>query len=118
MKNGSGGIRSGILNLALLDVEELYACYMPFLKRGGLFIPTRKEFKLGDDVFVLLELVDETDKIPLAGKIVWVNPVAVSRNRKQGVGIEFTEEVSETLVPKIETLLAGLLSSDRPTNTL
>lgn len=83
-----------------------------------MFIPTRKEFKLGDDVFILLELVDETEKIPLTGKIVWVNPVAVSRNRKQGVGIEFTEEVSETLVPKIETLLAGLLSSDRPTNTL
>lgn len=118
MKNGSGGIKSGILNLALPDLEELYACYMPFLKRGGLFIPTRKEFKLGDDVFILLELVDETEKIPLTGKIVWVNPVAVSRNRKQGVGIEFTEEVSETLVPKIETLLAGLLSSDRPTNTL
>ena len=118
MRKNGGGIRSGILNLSLQSVEELYSCYMPFLKNSGLFIPTRKQFSLGDDVFVLLELMEETEKIPLTGKIVWISPVGSSGHRRQGVGIEFPGETSEMLVNKIETHLAGLLSSDRPTYTL
>jgi type IV pilus assembly protein PilZ len=113
-----GGIRSGILNLSLKDVEELYKCYMPFLNRGGLFIPTRKQFTLGDDVFVLLELVGEPDKIPLTGKIVWITPAGGSNYRRQGVGIEFPAESADMLTNKIETQLAGMLTSQMPTYTL
>lgn len=57
-----GSVRSGILSLALKDVESLYASYMPFVKNGGLFVPTRKDYLLGDEVFVLLELMDEPEK--------------------------------------------------------
>ena len=116
-KNG-GGVRSGILSLAIQSLDELYLCYMPFLKNNGLFIPTRKEFALGDDVFVLLELLEEPDKIPLTGKIVWISPAGSSGHRRQGVGIELPDDHSEALVHKIETHLAGMLSSDRPTYTI
>lgn len=118
MALNGGGIRSGILNLSLKDVEELYACYMPFVKNGGLFIPSRKQFSLGDEVFILLELMDEPDKIPLTGKIIWATPKGTSGNRRQGVGIQFPAEEGEALVRKIETHLAGLLSSERSTYTL
>ncbi|MEZ0122092.1 MAG: PilZ domain-containing protein [Candidatus Reddybacter sp.] len=111
------GIRSGILNLTLKDSNELYACYMPFVENGGLFIPSRKQFAIGDEVFVLLELMEEPDKLPLTGKVVWVTPKGTAGNRKQGVGIQFPAE-SAQLVQRIETYLAGLLSSGRPTNTL
>ncbi|MBQ0719949.1 MAG: PilZ domain-containing protein [Gammaproteobacteria bacterium] len=111
------GIRSGILNLSLKDADELYACYMPFVENGGLFIPSRKQFSIGDEVFVLLELMEEDDKLPLTGKVIWVTPKGTSGNRKQGVGIQFTPE-STQVVQRIETYLAGLLSSGRPTNTL
>ena len=111
------GIRSGILNLSLKNADELYACYMPFVENGGLFIPSRKQFAIGDEVFVLLELMEEADKLPLIGKVVWVTPKGTSGNRKQGVGIQFPPE-SSPLVQRIETYLAGLLSSGRPTNTL
>lgn len=118
MAFNGGGLSSGILNISLKDTEELYACYMPFLKNGGLFIPSRKVFSLGDEVFVLLELMDEPDKIPLTGKIVWITPKGTSGNRRQGVGIQFPTEESEALVRKIENHLAGLLSGERPTYTL
>ena len=111
------GIRSGILNLSLKDANELYACYMPFVENGGLFIPSRKQFAIGDEVFVLLELMEEPDKLPLTGKVVWVTPKGTSGNRKQGVGIQFPVE-SGPLVQRVETYLAGLLSSGRPTYTL
>ncbi|OUS06363.1 pilus assembly protein PilZ, partial [Gammaproteobacteria bacterium 54_18_T64] len=76
------GIRSGILNLSLKDADELYACYMPFVENGGLFIPSRKQFSIGDEVFVLLELMEEDDKLPLTGKVIWVTPKGTAGNRK------------------------------------
>ncbi len=64
------GTRNGILSLAIKDKAVLYAAYMPFVRNGGLFIPTKKEYELGDEVFMLLNLMDEAEKIPVAGKVV------------------------------------------------
>ncbi len=114
---GLGGLRSGILNVTLDDVNELYACYMPFVTNGGLFIPTRKQFTLGDEVFVVLELMDEADKLPLTGRVIWITPAGVVTNRREGIGIQFGEDNAD-VVNKIETHLAGLLNTERTTYTL
>ena len=117
MDSSGGGLRNGLLNLSIKDINELYACFMPYVTNGGLFVPTRKEFLLGDEVFLLLELLDEPEKIPLTGKVVWITPRGVVTNRKQGIGIQLSED-SAHIVSKIETYLAGLLNSDRQTHTL
>ncbi|MBT8122206.1 MAG: PilZ domain-containing protein, partial [Gammaproteobacteria bacterium] len=70
--NQGASPRQGILSLTIKDKSALYAAYMPFIKGGGLFIPTKKEYELGDEVFMLLTLMDDTEKIPVAGKIVWI----------------------------------------------
>ncbi len=114
---GLGGLRSAILNVTISDTAELYECYMPFVNHGGLFIPTKRQYQLGDEVFVVLELLDEADKYPLTGKVVWITPLGVVTNRKQGIGIQFSEENAQ-LVAKIETQLAGLLNTDKATYTL
>ena len=62
--------RQGILSLTIKDKSALYAAYMPFVKGGGLFIPTTKPYHLGDEVFLLLSLMDEAERIPVAGRIV------------------------------------------------
>ncbi len=61
------GPRNGILSLTIKDKSVLYAAYMPFIRNGGLFIPTNKNYKLGDEVFMLLNLMEEPEKIPVAG---------------------------------------------------
>ena len=66
--------RQGILSLTIRDKSSLYAAYMPFIKNGGLFIPTNKAYKLGDEVFMLLTLTDSKEKLPVAGRIVWITP--------------------------------------------
>lgn len=114
---GLGGLRSALLNLSIKDVDELYACYMPFVKNSGLFIETRHPYKLGDEVFVVLEMLDEPNKFPLSGKVIWVTPGGAVSNRKQGIGIQLSEE-NAALVKKIELHLAGLLNTDRTTHTL
>lgn len=113
-----GQARQSILSLSIKDKSALYAAYMPFIKNGGLFIPTNKQYKLGDEVFMLLTLLDEKDKLPVAGTIVWITPTGSQGNRAAGVGVQFSEQNNGQAQKKIETYLAGALKSDRPTHTM
>lgn len=117
MQGLGGGARNGILSLTIKDKAVLYAAYMPFVQNGGLFIPTNKSYSLGDEVFMLLNLMDEPEKIPVAGKVVWVTPKGAQGNRAAGVGVQFSDQ-DDTAAKKIETYLAGSLDSDRPTHTM
>ena len=62
--------KQGILSLTIKDRTVLYAAYMPFVRHGGLFVPTNKKYELGEEVFILLALMDEPEKIPINGKVV------------------------------------------------
>lgn len=116
--NPSNSKKPGILSLTIRDKAVLYAAYMPFIKYGGLFIPTNRTYQLGDEVFLLLNLMDESEKIPAAGKVVWITPKGSQGNRATGIGVQFSEEEGNLVRNKIETYLAGMLQSDKPTHTL
>ena len=109
--------RSGILSLTIKDKSVLYAAYMPFIRNGGLFIPTSKHYQLGDEVFMLLKLMEEPEKIPVAGKVVWVTPKGAQGNKVAGVGVQFNGD-DDTARNKIEAYLAGAVKSDRMTHTM
>jgi len=110
--------RQGILSLTIKDKNALYAAYMPFVKNGGLFIPTTKRYKLGDEVFMLLSVMDETERLPVAGRIIWITPVGAEGNRAAGIGVQFSDQDGGMARNKIETYLAGALKSDKPTHTM
>ena len=112
------GARQGIVNLTIKDKSVLYAAYMQFVKNGGLFIPTSKRYQLGDEVFILLTLMEEAERIPVAGKVVWITPAGSEGNRAAGVGVQFSDQDGGATRNKIESYLAGALESDRPTNTM
>lgn len=107
----------GIINQAFKDKAALYAAYMPFVKGGGLFLPIARASKLGEEVFVLLTLMDDPERIPLTGKIIWINPRQQGM-RAAGIGIQLTGEEGDKARRKIETYLAGALTADRPTQTM
>ncbi|BCE01855.1 PilZ domain-containing protein [Marinicellulosiphila megalodicopiae] len=111
------GPRNGILSVTMKDKAVLYAAYMPFVQNGGLFIATNRKFQLGDDVFLLMSLMDEPEKIPVAGKIIWITPKGAQGNRASGIGVQF-EKKNDLARDKIETYLAGSLSSEKPTHTM
>ena len=111
------GPRSGILTLTIKDKSVLYAAYMPFVRNGGLFIPTNKIYQLGDEVFMLLTLMEEPERLPVAGKVVWITPRGAQGNRAAGVGVQFNED-GVSARNKIESYLAGALTPDRQTHTL
>ena len=112
------GTKQGILSLTIRDKSALYAAYMPFVKNGGLFIPTPKPYRLGDEVFMLLTLMDEKEKLPVAGRIVWVTPKGAQGQRSTGIGVQFSELDKGQTRSKIETYLAAALKSDRQTHTM
>ncbi|MFP5344352.1 MAG: pilus assembly protein PilZ [Gammaproteobacteria bacterium] len=111
-------MRQGIISVALKDKSALYVSYMPFVKNGGLFIPTSKSYRLGDEVFILLTLPNETEKMPVAGRVVWITPKGAQGSRAAGIGVQFSDLDQGTARNKIETLLAGLLTAERDTHTL
>lgn len=114
----AGGGQQRILSFAIRDKNALYASFMPFVENGGLFIPTAKQYALGDEIFLLLQLMDEPDRIPVAGKVVWVTPVGAEGNRTVGVGVQFSDQDRGAAKNKIEQHLAGMLGSDQPTHTM
>jgi len=108
----------GFLHVRLPDKATLYSAYMPFVRNGGLFIPTAKEYRLGDEVFMVLSLMEDADKLPVAGQVVWITPPGAQGNRRRGIGVQFSEQDNRATRDRIETYLAGGLGSDRPTDTL
>ncbi len=110
--------RQGILSLSIKDKNALYAAYMPFVINGGLFIPTKREYKMGEEVFMLLNLMEETERLPIAGKIIWKTPPGAEGYRANGIGVQFSDQDGGAARNKIETYLAGALESDRSTHTM
>lgn len=111
--------RQGILSLKLKDEAALYQAYMPFLKGGGIFAPTAQRYNLGDEVVLLLTLIDESERLSVAGKVVWITPIGAQGNRTAGIGVQFNESGDgEAARARIENVLAGMLASERPTQTM
>ena len=111
--------RPSVIQLAIKEKAALYAAYIPLFSEGGIFIPTSREYQLGDDVYVLLSLPDDPQRYPVAGKVAWVTPAKASSNRTQGVGVLFpNDDKSRALKLKIEEILGEHMASDRPTQTI
>ena len=110
--------RQGILSLTIKDKGALYSAYMPFVKNGGLFIPTNKPYKLGDEVFMLLTLMEDKERLPVAGKIIWMTPMGAQGNKTAGIGVQFSDQDNGATRNKIEGYLGGALQADRPTHTM
>ena len=111
--------RPSVIQLAIKEKAALYAAYIPMFADGGIFIPSAREHRLGDDVYVLITLPDDPQRYPVAGKVAWITPARASGNRTQGVGVRFpNDDKSAQLKTKIEQILGAALGSDRPTQTI
>lgn len=111
--------RPSVLSLNINSKSALYAAFMPLLRHGGIFIPTTRNYSVGDEVFMLLSLMDDPAKLPVAGKVVWITPPGAQNGRAQGIGVHFNnDESGQEARRKIEALLGGVMHSTRPTHTL
>ena len=113
------GSRPSVIQLVFREKGALYAAYIPVLTDGGLFVPTTREYRLGEDIYLLLSLPEDTQRYPVAGKVAWITPPNASGGRTQGVGVRFpSDEKTRVLRTRIEELLGTAISSPKPTQTI
>jgi type IV pilus assembly protein PilZ len=111
--------RPGVFTLVIRSKSALYAAWIPLLRHGGIFLPSNRSHVLGEEVLILLTLLDDPNKVPLQGNVAWINPAHSAGNRPQGIGVQLHDsDVVRELRKKVEALLAGALQSSRPTHTI
>ena len=115
----AGGTRPSVIQLVFREKGALYAAFMPVLADGGLFVPTSRDYRLGEDIYLLLSLPEDPQRYPVAGKVAWITPANASGGRTQGVGVRFpNDEKTRGLKVKIEGILGTAVSSSKPTQTI
>lgn len=111
--------RPSVIQLVFREKGALYAAYIPLFSEGGLFVPTVREYQLGDDIYLLLTLPGDAQRYPVAGKVGWITPPNTPGGRTQGVGVRFpNDDKSRVLKVRIEEILGTALSSSKPTQTV
>ena len=114
-----GAGRPSVIQLVFREKGALYAAYIPIFTDGGLFVPTTRDYRLGEDIYLLLSLPDDPQRFPVAGKVAWITPVNASGGRTQGVGVKFpNDDKTRLLKLKIEEILGTSIASSKPTQTI
>ena len=117
--NGDAGKpRNAVISIAIKDKQALYMSYMPFIENGGLFVPAQKDYTIGDELFLLVKIMDEIEPIRISGKVVWVSPKGAFGNRPRGVGVQFGGDNAIATKDLIESKLGASVSLTRPTHTM
>jgi len=110
--------RKGIIAFSITDRGALYSSYMSFVQNGAVFVPTSRAYELGDNVFMLLKMMDDNSPIPVNGKVVWVTPAGAQGNKTPGIGVQFSDDDNGDTKSDIENHLAAAIAGERPTQTM
>jgi type IV pilus assembly protein PilZ len=115
----SPSARPSVIQLVFREKGALYAAYIPLFTEDELFVPTVRNYRLGEDIYLLLSLPDDPQRYPVAGRVAWITPANASGGRTQGVGVRFpVDEKARLLKLKIEEILGTQISSSKPTQTV
>lgn len=88
---------------------ELNLSYMPFIKNGGLFIPTEEPYPMGNQLFVELKLPGHNEVYNVEGKVVWINPSNALYHIYRGVGVQLVGENAKTIHDMIKANIDNTL---------
>lgn len=105
------------LSIGFSDVKDLYRSYMPFLKSGGLFVRTARNYKIGQSLALSVTLPDALESVTVSGKVAWITPPGSQSSNPAGIGVTFIDDKTQ-LGAQIEKLLGGMLNSADPTYTI
>ena len=110
--------RGGILTCHIEDMATLYASYLSFVENGALFVPSKNPQKIGDEVFIAVTLPNSSERLPMNGKVVWINHKGQA-HRPAGFAVQIgTDVAGQKIKNEVERLLAGKIDSQQPTYTM
>lgn len=105
------------LAIGFTDNKELFRCYMPFFKNGGLFIRSARHYRMGQSLALSVTLPDALEPIIVSGKVAWISPLGAQSANPAGIGVAFIDD-KHNLSHKISKILGPLLHSNEPTYTM
>jgi Tfp pilus assembly protein PilZ len=92
-----------------LNAELVAHSYMPFIKGGGLFIADHgAEYKLGEEIFLKIDLENYTEPFRIIGQIVWLSSEQDASDWSNGFGVQLLEEEGRRFHQQIQSILAEL----------
>ncbi len=100
----SNSAPAALIKIAIPTADMLSACYMPFLERKGLFIPSAQQRSVGETVFLVLRLGAESSFSAGSASVCWITPTHCSDGRIAGFGLHFDDEHGE-LAQSVQTSL-------------
>ena len=107
----------GIIQVNIPDRATLQASYMGYVQGGGLFVPSKQKVKMGQEIFILATLPEQSQKIPLTGKVIWVSQKQ-NGIKPQGFGIQLSGDKGIFFKNEAERLTTGLKSAGRRSYTM
>lgn len=112
------GPRLSVVSLAIRDKAGLRNAYMSYISGGGLFFPTTRRARIGEELYLILAILEDPTRYSLTARVIWVTP-AGSSGRPQGLGIQFVRgEISDNLRLIIEYLIGQDIDPMRPSHTV
>ena len=105
------------VRIEFTEVRQLYEAYLPFVSGGGLFVPTRRNYAMGQRVTLEVLLPDALETELVEGAVVWQSPQSEDDPLKGGVGFGFVDQ-SGPLAGRIEKMIAPLANAGGPTATI
>lgn len=108
-----------LIEINIHSKEQLYSANMSYIRNGGLFIPTAREFKMGELIMLKVHLIDEKIPFEISSRVVWITPPGAQRGMTPGIGLQFIDEKQgKSLHSKISTYIAGMVESEERTETM
>ena len=110
--------RGGVLTCHIENIEMLYASYLSFVSNGALFVPSTQDQQLGDEVFIAVTLPNSNERLPMNGKVVWINS-KTQGGRPAGFAVQIGTDISgQRIKNEVERLLAGKVDGLQATYTM
>ena len=110
--------RGGILTCHIETIETLYASYLSFVSNGALFVPSDQPQQLGNEIFIAITLPNSSERLPMNGKIVWIN-AKTQGSRPAGFAVQIGSDIAgQRIKNEVERLLAGKIDSLQSTYTM
>lgn len=107
-------------NITIDDKKELYKCYLPFIKDGGIFIPFGEDVNAdniypGMSILLLLTVIEPKNRVSISAKVVWIQKTGSVK----GYGISLgTGAPAKSLKDYIEMTVSDLAQKKEPTYTI
>ena len=107
-------------SITITDKKELYRCYMPFIKNGGLFIPFNEEVgpnqvSPGQNILIIFSMLENRAKTPINGKVVWISKGGIQK----GYGVTLGDSPPmKALKENIEISIVDMVRKKEPTYTI